>query len=162
MRWIRSDGYRITDATADLDRDTIHGWLSSAYWTFDIPREVLDRAIEGSLCFGIYDPGGRQAGFCRVITDMATFAWIGDVFVAEDQRGRGLGIWLMEVVAAHPQLQGLRRGLLATRDAHDLYRKTGFAPLTAEESSRMMTRPSRATYGPGAIASDTAAEAADD
>jgi GNAT superfamily N-acetyltransferase len=151
MEWTRSDGYRISDAPGDLDRDVIHAWLSRTYWTHDLPRDVLDRAIEGSLCFGILDPAGRQAGFCRVVSDMATFAWVCDVFVAEEQRGHGLATWMMEVVAAHPRLQGLRRWLLATRDAHELYRKTGYAPLTAEQSDRMMTRPSQASYGPGAI-----------
>ena len=161
MGWTRPDGYRISDSNADLDRDAIHGWLSGAYWTYDIPRSVFDRAIDGSLCFGILDPAGRQVGFCRVVSDMATFAWICDVFVAEDQRGLGLGVWLMEVVAAHPRLQGLRRWMLATRDAHDLYRKTGFESLTAEQAGRMMTRPSQATYGPDARVAQPGVEPAD-
>ena len=92
---------------------------------------------------------GRQVGFCRVVSDMATVAWVCDVFVAEDQRGKGLGVWLMEVVAAHPRLQGLRRWLLGTRDAHDLYRKTGYEALTGEQAARYMARPTEAEYGPG-------------
>jgi GNAT superfamily N-acetyltransferase len=124
--------------------------LSDAYWTFGIPRGLLDRAIAGSLCFAILDPTGRQVGFCRVVSDLATFAWVGDVFVAEDHRGRGLGGWLMQVVVSHPRLQGLRRWLLATRDAHDLYRKTGFESLTWEQTARLMMRPGGATYGPEA------------
>jgi GNAT superfamily N-acetyltransferase len=149
MEWVRADGYVISDSTDRLDRDTIHGWLVGAYWSYGLPRDVLDRSIEGSLCFGIYDPEGRQAGFCRVVSDMATVAWVCDVFVADDQRGRGLGVWLMEVVAAHPDLQGLRRWLLGTRDAHDLYRKTGYEALTEEQAARYMARPTEAAYGPG-------------
>src|SRR5262249_27130357 len=148
MEWIRDDGYRISDSPADLDRDAIHGWLTGSYWSFDIPRDVFEHAIEGSLCFGVQDPEGRQVGFCRVVSDMGTVAWVCDVFIAEDQRGHGLGVWMMEVVAAHPRLQGLRRWLLATRDAHGLYRKTGYRSLTPEQSARMMTRPSEASYGP--------------
>jgi GNAT superfamily N-acetyltransferase len=149
MEWTRPDGYAISDATDRLDRDRIHGWLVDAYWCYGLPREVLDRSIEGSLCFGIYDPEGLQVGFCRVVSDLATVAWVCDVFVAEDQRGRGLGVWLMETVASHPRLQGLRRSMLATRDAHDLYRKTGYERLTDEQAERFMVRPTEADYGPG-------------
>ena len=139
----------IDDSNQRLDRDTIHGWLVDAYWCFGLPRDVLDRSIEDSVCFGVYDPDGSQVGFCRVVSDRATFAWVADVFVAEDQRGRGLAVWLMQVVAAHPDLQGLRRWLLGTRDAHDLYRKTGYRPLTPEQIERFMGRPTEADYGPG-------------
>jgi GNAT superfamily N-acetyltransferase len=149
VEWVRADGFVISDATERLDRDTIHRWLVGAYWSYGLPRDVLDRSIAGSLCFGIYDPRGRQVGFCRVVSDMATVAWVCDVFVADDQRGRGLGVWLMEVVGAHPGLQGLRRWLLGTRDAHDLYRKTGYEVLTAEQAARYMARPTEADYGPG-------------
>jgi GNAT superfamily N-acetyltransferase len=149
MEWVRADGYVISDTRERLDRDTIHGWLRGAYWCYGLPRDVLDRSIAGSLCFGITDPLGRQVGFCRVVSDMATVAWVCDVFVAEGQRGKGLGVWMMEVVAAHPGLQGLRRWLLGTRDAHDLYRKTGYEVLTSEQAARHMARPTEAAYGPG-------------
>jgi len=109
----------------------VHGFLARSYWARGIPRDVVERSIEGSLCFGLFEDGPpvRQVGFARVVTDCATFAWVGDVFVLEETRGKGLGIWLLETVARHPDLQGLRRWILATRDAHDLYRKTGYAPL---------------------------------
>jgi len=149
VEWRRDDGYVISDSVERLDRDAVHRWLVGAYWCEGLPREVLERSIAGSLCFGIYDQAGSQVGFCRIVSDMATVAWLCDVFVAEGARGRGLGVWLMEVVAAHPELQGLRRWLLGTRDAHDLYRKTGYQPLTQEQVARFMVRPSEASYGPG-------------
>ena len=150
MQWRRDDGYGMDDSNARLDRDAIHRWLVDAYWCFGLPRDVLDRSIENSVCFGVYEfPEGSQVGFCRVVSDRATFAWVADVFVAEHQRGRGLAVWLMQVVAAHPDLQGLRRWLLGTRDAHDLYRKTGYRPLTPEQIERFMGRPTEADYGPG-------------
>jgi GNAT superfamily N-acetyltransferase len=124
--------YLISTDQSRLDVPAIHAFLTSAYWAADIPIEVVQRSIKGSLAFGLYQ-GDRQIGFARVITDYATFAYIGDVFMLEDYRGRGLARWLMEVVVAHPRLQGLRRWLLATRDAHALYRTVGFAPLAAPE-----------------------------
>jgi len=108
-----------------LDLDVIHGFLTACYWAKGIPRETVARSIENSLCFGIYS-GNQQAGFARVISDFATYAYIADVFVVDAFRGRGLGKWLMECITRHPQLQGLRRWSLATRDAHGLYAKSGF------------------------------------
>jgi GNAT superfamily N-acetyltransferase len=93
---------------------------------------VVERSIERSLVFGLFAPGGEQAGFARAVTDAATFAWLADVFVLEPHRGRGLGVWLVETVLAHPGLQGLRRILLATADAHELYRRLGFRQPEAE------------------------------
>jgi GNAT superfamily N-acetyltransferase len=149
------DGYTIDTDPGRLDRHAIHAFLVGAYWCHGIPREVIDRSIEHSLCFGLYAPDGSQAGFARVVTDRATFAWVGDVFVLPAHRGRGLGVWLMEVIAAHPELQGLRRWMLGTRDAHELYRKTGYVPLAATGTvDRYMVRPSQASYGPGAPAAD--------
>jgi GNAT superfamily N-acetyltransferase len=110
-----------------LDLDVIHGFLSGCYWSQGIPRRVVERAVAGSLCFGIYE-GGRQVAFCRVITDGATFAYLADVFVLPEYRGRGLSKWMMQCVREHPDLQGLRRFLLGTKDAHGLYRQFGFAP----------------------------------
>ena len=124
MEWTRGS-YTISTERARLDRDTIHGFLRESYWARGIPREVVDRSIENALCFGLYD-GERQVGFARVITDRATFAYLGDVFVLDSHRGRGLSKWLMEVVMGHPELQNLRRWSLATQDAHGLYERFGF------------------------------------
>lgn len=121
------EGFTISTDTARLDLDAIHGFLQGSYWSQGIPRQVVARSIEASLNFGLFE-GSRQAGFARVVSDYATFAWLGDVFVLERYRGRGLSKWLMECVMAHPALQGLRRFMLATRDAHGLYAQFGFAP----------------------------------
>ena len=94
-----------------------------------MPRDVVDRAIDNSLCFGLYDEAGRQVGFARAVTDRAAIAYLADVFVLDAQRGRGLGKWLVETVMAHPDLQGLRRFFLGTADAHALYERYGFRPL---------------------------------
>ena len=134
--WRRGE-YEISTDPDRIDLDLVHGWLAGSYWAAGIPRETVARSIAGSLCFGIYR-GARQVGFGRVVSDRATFAWLGDVFVLEEERGRGLAGWLMECVLAHPDLQGLRRFLLATRDAHALYAKHGFKPLAAPE--RFMER----------------------
>ncbi|HTR03720.1 MAG TPA: GNAT family N-acetyltransferase [Thermoanaerobaculia bacterium] len=125
MEWTR-DGFVISTDPARLDRDAIHAFLTTSYWAPGIPREVVDRSIENSLPFGLYERG-RQVGFARVISDRATFAYVADVFVLESHRGRGLAQWLMETIRAHPDLQKLRRWLLFTRDAHPLYRRVGFA-----------------------------------
>src|SRR6266498_623668 len=112
-----------------LDIEFIHAFLSNSYWAAGIPREVVERSIANSLCFGVYE-GDRQVGFARVITDYATFAYLADVFIIESHRGRGLSKFLMECIAQHPKLQGLRRWMPATRDAHELYARFGFTPLT--------------------------------
>jgi GNAT superfamily N-acetyltransferase len=120
------DGFSISTEPSRFDLDMIHGYLSrETYWSLGIPREVLIRAIAGSLCFGIYEQE-RQIGFARVVTDRATFAYLCDVFVLPDYRGRGLSKWLMESIIGHPDLQGLRRFVLVTRDAHELYTQFGF------------------------------------
>ncbi|HWW60155.1 MAG TPA: GNAT family N-acetyltransferase, partial [Thermoanaerobaculia bacterium] len=121
----------ITTDRARLDVDFIHRWLSEeAYWSRGIPRELVARAIAGSLCFGVFDDG-RQIGFARVITDYATFGYLADVFVVESHRGRGVAKQIMAAVMAHPELQGLRRWHLVTRDAHALYAAFGWTPLDA-------------------------------
>lgn len=109
-----------------LDISAIHNFLTTSYWAEGIPIDIVKKSIENSLNFGVYT-AGKQIGFARVITDYATYAYIGDVYILEDFRGQGLSKWLMQVVADHPELQGLRRWTLLTRDAHELYRKTGFA-----------------------------------
>ena len=121
-----------TDRTR-LNLDVIYQFLTSCYWAKGIPREIVARSIEHALCFGIYDGDGAQVGFARVISDFATIAYLGDVFVLESYRGRGLGKWMMECIVQHPSLQGLRRWILLTRDAHQLYSPFGFMPLKAPE-----------------------------
>jgi len=120
-----------------LDFELIYEFLSGeSYWAKGRPMEVVRRSIENSLPFGIYE-GARQVGFARVVTDYAAFAWLADVFVLEPWRGRGLSKWLMSVIMDHPRLQGLQRWMLATRDAHELYRRFGFQEVP--EPSRFMT-----------------------
>jgi GNAT superfamily N-acetyltransferase len=136
MEWTR-DGYRISTDPAELDLEVLHGFLRNAYWSPGVPREVIARSIEHSLNFGLYE-NGDQVGFARVVTDCATFAWLADVFVLEPHRRRGLGVWLVETVLAHPDLQGLRRHMLATADAHKLYARFGFTRMAG--SDRFMTR----------------------
>jgi len=119
------DGYTISTDQGRLDLGLIHEYLSQhAYWAIGRPLEVTQRAIENSLCFGVY-AGEAQVGFARVVTDYATFGWLCDVFIVESQRGRGLAKWLVETVVAHPALTGLKQIILATRDAHELYRNYG-------------------------------------
>jgi GNAT superfamily N-acetyltransferase len=122
----------ISDDKSLLDVDFIHSYLVRAYWCAGIPRATLERAIEGSLSFGIYQDS-KQAGFARVVTDSATFGYLADFFVHEDFQGKGLGTLLVGAIMEHPALQGLRRFSLATRDAHGLYRKFGFTPVRAPE-----------------------------
>jgi 5'-phosphate synthase pdxT subunit len=119
------DGYEIDTDPSRLDLDVVHGFLTGSYWAHGIPRAVVERSLRGSLCFGVYHHG-RQVGLARVISDFATFAYVADVFVLEAHRGRGLSKTLMARIKAHPKLQGLRRWLLGTRDAHGLYRQFGF------------------------------------
>jgi GNAT superfamily N-acetyltransferase len=120
-------GIDISSEANRLDVPTVHGWLKEAYWSPGLPREVLERAIANSLCFGAYE-AGRQVGFARVVTDRATFAWVCDVFVAESHRRRGIADALLLAMKGHPELQGLRRWSLTTRDAHALYHRHGFEP----------------------------------
>jgi GNAT superfamily N-acetyltransferase len=136
--WHRDDGFEISTDPARVDVELTHRFLSEqAYWSAGIPRDILERAIAGSMVFGIYR-GPEQVGFARVVSDRATFAWIGDVFVLPEHRGHGLSKWLMECITTHPELQGLRRWMLATRDAHGLYSQYGFAPL--HDPTRFMER----------------------
>jgi len=131
--WRRGE-YLISTDRARLDVGLVHKFLSeSSYWATGRPREVVERSIEHSLAFGVYQEGERQIGFARVITDYATFAWIADVFIVDEFRGRGLGQWLSEVMISHPELQGFRRWVLATKDAHELYRRVGFLELKSPE-----------------------------
>lgn len=124
-----------------LQLEVIHNFLSEeSYWAQKRTREQTQIAIDNSICFGVYH-GERQIGFARVVSDRATFAYIGDVFIINEYRGRGLSKWLMETIVAHPDLQGLRRWVLATRDAHGLYEKTGFGPLVHPDRWMELTAP---------------------
>ena len=140
LAWQR-DGYEISTDPARLDRHAIWGFLRTSYWAGGIAPEVVDQAIDHSLPFGLYTADGAQAGFARAVTDTARFAWLADVFVLEEHRGRGLGVWLVQTVLSHPDLDGLRT-VLGTADAHGLYERFGFRMVDA---ARMMERPGRGT-----------------
>ena len=132
QEWSRGD-YQISTDRTRFDLKLIHDFLNNeSYWATGRSVETIRRSIEHSLSFGIYR-GRQQVGFARVVTDYATFGWLADVFILEEFRGAGLSKWLMEVILAHPDLQGFRRWTLATKDAHELYRKFGFTELTRPE-----------------------------
>ena len=144
----RRGAYEISSDRTRLDLAVIHRWLSeTSYWAAGIPLATVRRAVQNSLPFGVYHDGAL-IGFARVITDYATFAYVGDVFVLEAHRGQGLSKWLMETIVADPRLAGFRRWMLATRDAHALYEKTGFTPL-GQPDRWMELRPVKG-YVPGA------------
>ena len=134
------DTFRITTDVASMDLDAIHAYLTRSYWSEGISKELVARAMAGSLCFGLLD-AGRQIGFARVITDRATYAYLCDVYILEEYQGRGLGTRMMREVMSHPELQGLRRFGLVTRDAHGLYEKLGFAPLADPVGHMEIARP---------------------
>ncbi len=132
--------FAVDTETSRIDVAAVHAFLAQSYWAKGIPLAVMRRAIEGSLCFGLYATSpdaclvaGEQIGFARLVTDRATFAYLADVYVLEAWRGRGLATWLMECIVSHPDVQGLRRWVLATRDAHALYAKFGFTPIANPE-----------------------------
>ena len=134
----RRDEYTISTDRERLNVSLIHNFLSdSAYWARSRSLEKVQQSIEHSLNFGVYK-GDEQIGFARVVTDYATFAWLADVFILDEYRGRGLSKWLIEVIVSHQRLQGFRRWVLATKDAHELYRRFGFAEL--KEPARWMER----------------------
>ncbi len=136
--WQRGE-YEISDDRARLDIEVIHKFLSTeSYWAVGRDVSTVQRSIDNSLPFGIYKDKAL-IGFARVVTDHATFAWLADVFILNEYRGQGLSKWLVEVILAHPELQGFRRWVLATKDAHGLYRKYGFQDLKRPE--RWMERP---------------------
>ena len=131
MEWSR-DEFTVTCDPLKVDRQAVATFLASTYWAKGIPRPTVEKSLDGSLCFALLD-SDRLVGFARVISDRATIAYLGDVFVLPEYRGRGLGKWLMQCVTSHPELQGLRRWILITKDAHDLYRPLGFTPLARPE-----------------------------
>ncbi len=144
--WVNGS-FTVTCDPAKMDRAVITGFLASSYWSKGIPPATVEKSLERSLCFALLDRN-RQVGFARVISDHATIAYLGDVFVLPEYRGRGLSKWLMECVTNHSELQGLRRWILATRDAHGLYEKFGFTPLKRPEI--FMERHNPEVYGAGA------------
>ncbi len=127
MEWTQGE-FTVTCDPARQDLDVIHGFLTQSYWAKGIPRDTVARSLAGSLCFALLH-GGTQVGFARVISDGATIAYLGDVFILPAFRGQGLSKWLMACVTSHPNLQGMRRWILATSDAHGLYQQFGFTPL---------------------------------
>ena len=145
MLWHNAE-FTLSDDRATLDVAYIHAFLTKSYWAQGIPLETVVKSLDNSLCFGLRH-AGRQIGFGRAVTDRATFAYLADVFIDPDYRGRGLGKWLVTCVLSHPELQGLRRWLLGTRDAHALYRQLGFVPLPKPEIF-MEIRPAN-VYGRG-------------
>jgi GNAT superfamily N-acetyltransferase len=128
------DDYEISSDPARLDAGVIHGFLRNSYWAEGVPREIVERAIQNSLCFGAYYRG-EQIGFVRVVTDYATFAYVADVFVLAPWRGRGISKAMMAEVVRHPDLQNLRLWHLRTKDAHGLYQRFGFTALQIPERS---------------------------
>jgi len=139
-REYRKGEFLVSTDRALIDLGVVHGFLTKCYWAKGIPRDIVARSIENSLCFGVYAEG-KQVGFARVISDYATYAYIGDVFLLELFRGRGLGKWLMECIMQHPRLQGLRRWSLVTSDAHGLYAQFGFEPLKKPQNYMELHRP---------------------
>src|SRR6266851_1860298 len=127
---VRRDGFTISTERARLDRDAVYRYLSGeSYWASGLARGIFERAVDGSLPFGLYAEDGAQIGYARVVSDGAVFGWLSDVSVLAAHRGKGLGRWLVASVMAHPELQGLRRWMLSTRDAHEIYREFGFGPV---------------------------------
>lgn len=138
MENLSKEGYSISTNKHLLDIAVIHQYLSvESYWAKNIPLEVVKRSVEHSLCFGVYHHS-TQIGFARVITDKATFAYLADVFILPQHRGKGLSKWLVATIHAHPDLQGLRRWILGTKDAHGLYAQFGWQPLPEEIVPRFM------------------------
>jgi N-acetylglutamate synthase-like GNAT family acetyltransferase len=138
------DGFTVSDDPGRIDAVAAHAYLTRSYWCPGIPIEVVRRAIHGSLAFGVYEPAGAMIGLARVITDRATFAYIGDVYILEDYRKRGLSKALMRAIQSHPDLQNLRRWMLLTRDAHGLYQQFGFK--LTDSADRILEMRDREVY----------------
>lgn len=140
MHW-QKDDYIISTDRSSIDIKLVHDYLSNeSYWAEKIPVDIVQRSIENSLCFGLYYKN-VQVGFARIISDYATFAYLGDVFILPGHRGKGLSKWLMTIIMDYPQLQGLRRFLLTTKDAHSLYAQFGFVPYPQPERMMTINRP---------------------
>lgn len=143
---VTQDGYDIDDDPARLDMDVVHGFLAGSYWAEGVTRDVVERSVAGSLNLGLYH-GESQVGLTRAVTDRATFVWVCDVFVLPGHRGRGLGHWMVRTLLAHPDLTGIRRFMLATADAHQVYADCGFAPLDDPDRYMEIRRLPRELYG---------------
>jgi GNAT superfamily N-acetyltransferase len=137
--WSKND-YEISTDPARIDAVMVHEFLTNSYWAKGIPLETVQRSIENSIAFGVYH-GQQLVGFARIISDLATFAYLADVFILPSHRGRGLSRWLMECIVGHPDLQGLRRWMLGTQDAHGLYAKYGFTAVQSPEIWMEIHRP---------------------
>lgn len=138
-------GYLITTDNAKMNIDVIHAYLRTSYWAEGIPKEIVEKSVANSLCFGVFY-NTQQIGFARLVTDKATFAYLGDVFILPGHRGNGLSKWLMETILAHPEVQGLRRWILATRDAHGLYEQFGWSRFTEDVCKRFMQKHNANVY----------------
>ncbi|MDF0534590.1 GNAT family N-acetyltransferase [Shewanella sp. A32] len=134
-------GYEVSCDPDKLDFAVICGFIASSYWAKGIPEAVMRKAIANLLCFGVYTAAGQQVGFARIISDRATFAYLADVFISPEHRGLGLSKWLVQTIVAHPELQGLRRMMLATRDAHGLYAQFGFNTVENPQSLMQIWQP---------------------
>ena len=134
MNWSKAE-FTVSDRNENIDVTMVHGFLTTSYWARGIDKSTVERALANSLCLGVFHKE-KQIGFGRAITDRSTFAYLADVFILEEYRGRSLGKWLVDCFLEHEELQGLRRWLLATLDAHGLYRQKGFVPL--QEPQRFM------------------------
>ncbi|HEY6970157.1 MAG TPA: GNAT family N-acetyltransferase [Candidatus Angelobacter sp.] len=132
--------YTISTDSSRFDVEMIYQFLTNSYWAEGIPRHLVQRSIDNALCFGVFD-GDQQVGLARVITDCATYAYIGDVFILESHRGRGLSKLLMKAILEHPDLQGLRRWSLVTNDAHGLYKQFGFMPIANPQRYMELVNP---------------------
>ena len=146
MRREHPAGFVADDNADRVDLDVVHGFLRTSYWSPGIPREVLARAIANSIVIGVYAPDGAQVAFARAATDRATFAWIADVFVLPSHQGQGLGRFVVSTLLEHPELQGLRRTMLATADAHTLYRSYGFDDLRDPSRFLSIQQPATTLY----------------
>ena len=129
---VTENNFIISTDKNKINIEYVHDFLSHSYWSPGVPMETVTKAMNGSLCFGVYD-NDKQIGYARMVTDTATFAYLADVFIDENYRGKGLGKWLVKVILAHPDLQGLRRIMLATKDAHALYEQVGFTAINNPE-----------------------------
>jgi len=137
---VSQDEYLISTDKKLLNFDLIHGFLSRSYWSPGIPLEIVKHAAANSITFGVYR-SGSQIGYARVISDLATFAYLADVFILEEERGKGLSKWLVTSILSAPFLKGLRRWMLATKDAHGLYQQYGFEPLDNPDVFMQINRP---------------------
>ena len=135
------DGYKITTDKTFIDIKVVHEFIATSYWAKNIPLTVLQKAIENSLCFSVLAQGNQQVGFARLITDKATFAYLADVFIVNEHRGKGLSKWLIETIVSHPETTGLRKMMLATSGAHGLYAQFGFLPIDNPEILMQIWQP---------------------